>query len=71
MTVFITAGMDEGYIKFLFADKGWGGVYPLSGYYTHRLIFFLQLIPDFMESALLQARLVDESASEYIPLINN
>ena len=25
MGVFVAAGMDEGYIKLLFADKGWGG----------------------------------------------
>ena len=26
MGVFVAAGMDEGYIKLLFADKGWGGL---------------------------------------------
>ena len=26
MDVFIAAGMDEGYIKLFFADKGWGGL---------------------------------------------
>jgi len=26
MGVFVAAGMDEGYIKLLFADKGWGGM---------------------------------------------
>ena len=26
MGVFVTAGMDEGYIKLLFADKDWGGL---------------------------------------------
>ena len=26
MGVFIAGGMDEGYIKLLFADKGWGGL---------------------------------------------
>ena len=27
MGVFVAAGMDEGYIKLLFADKGWGGLF--------------------------------------------
>jgi hypothetical protein len=26
MGVFVAAGMHEGYIKLLFADKGWGGL---------------------------------------------
>ena len=28
MGVFVAAGMDKGYIKLLFADKGWGGSLP-------------------------------------------
>ena len=31
MGVFIAAGMDKGYIKLLFADKGWGGLYHILG----------------------------------------
>ena len=30
MGVFIAAGMDEGYIKLLFTDKGWGGLCLIS-----------------------------------------
>ena len=30
MGVFVAAGMDEGYIKLLFADKGWGGLCLIS-----------------------------------------
>ena len=36
MGVFVAAGMDEGYIKLLFADKGWGGMCP-----PFRVLFFL------------------------------
>ena len=35
MGVFVAAGMDEGYIKLLFADKGWGGLWLASGFFIH------------------------------------
>ena len=40
MGVFVAAGMDEGYIKLLFADKGWGGLwFVFRGSCTRRLTF--------------------------------
>ena len=35
MGVFVAGGMDEGYIKLLFADKGWGGLWLASGFFIH------------------------------------
>ena len=35
MGVFVAVGMDEGYIKLLFADKGWGGLCLLFRFLTH------------------------------------
>ena len=39
MGVFVAAGMDEGCIKLLFADKGWGGLCLLFRVVTHHLTF--------------------------------
>jgi acyl transferase domain-containing protein len=65
MGVFVAAGMDEGYIKLLFADKGWGGLCLPFRVLTHVIWHsLLKLIPDSMEPVLLQARLVVGSASE-------
>ena len=72
MGVFVAAGMDEGYIKLLFADKGWGGLCLPLRVLTHvikRSLF--KLIPVSMEPVLLQAWLVVGSASESTPLIND
>jgi hypothetical protein len=70
MGVFVAAGMDEGYIKLLFADKGWGGLclgfrsYCITDICSQLTFVLLQLIPDSMEPVLPQVRLVGGSASE-------
>jgi hypothetical protein len=65
MGVFVAAGMDEGYIKLLFADKGWGGLCIFRSSWTPSSHFFFpKLIPDSMEPVLLQVQPVDGSASE-------
>jgi len=56
MGVFVAAAMDEGYIKLLFADKGWAGKasYTFTSLAAPHFIH-LQRIPDFVELVLLQA----------------
>ena len=43
MGVFVAAGMDEGYIKLLFADKGWGGSSLTPKVYYKRHLMFSPL----------------------------
>ena len=43
MGVFVDAGIDEGYIKLLFADKGWGGLPTFRGRYASSDIFYSSL----------------------------
>ena len=60
MGVFVAAAMDEGYIKLLFADKGWAGM--ISYAFTSLLVTYFihsQLIPDSGELASLQVPFVD------------
>ena len=60
MGVFVAAAMDEGYIKLLFADKGWAGAvsYAFNSLPATQFMYS-QLIPDFGELVLLQALSVD------------